>query len=117
MTENQQRMTNFRWTICAMLFLATYWGIEPGGCAGYAGSVFGGAGLGRTWGLATLICMGIGPSLGTFMGAWFKDHFGSYVPAFIFCLVMYLISLVFALTLPLKTKVDAKIEAEMAAQQ
>ena len=23
MTENQQRMTNFRWTICAMLFLAT----------------------------------------------------------------------------------------------
>ena len=101
----------------AMLFLATYWGIEPGGCAGYAGSVFGGAGLGRTWGLATLICMGIGPSLGTFMGAWFKDHFGSYVPAFIFCLVMYLISLVFAVTLPLKTKVDAKIEAEMAAQQ
>ena len=101
--------------IIAMFFLATYWGIEPGGCAGYAGSVFGGAGLGRTWGLATLICMGIGPSLGTFMGAWFKDHFGSYVNAFIFCLVAYIVSLILACTLPLKTKIDAKIEAEMAA--
>ena len=103
--------------VVAMFFLATYWGIEPGGCAGYAGSVFGGAGLGRTWGLATLIVMGIGPSFGTFMGAWFKDNFGSYVPAFIFCLCAYLISMVIAMTLPLKTKIDAKIEAEMAAQQ
>lgn len=101
--------------IIAMFFLATYWGIEPGGCAGYAGSVFGGAGLGRTWGLATLVVMGIGPSFGTFMGAWFKDNFGSYIPAFIFCLVAYCISLVLACTLPLKTKIDAKIEAEMAA--
>lgn len=101
--------------VVAMFFLATYWGIEPGGCAGYAGSVFGGAGLGRTWGLATLIVMGIGPSFGTFMGAWFKDHFGSYVPAFIFCLCAYLISAALACTLPLKTKIDDKIEAEMAA--
>lgn len=94
----------------AMFFLATYWGIEPGGCAGYAGSVFGGAGLGRTWGLATLIVMGIGPSFGTFMGAWFKDHFGSYVPAFIFCLVAYLISMALACTLPLKTNIDTSID-------
>ena len=100
--------------IVAMFFLASYWGIEPGGCAGYAGSVFGGAGLGRTWGLATLIVMGIGPSFGTFMGAWFKDSFGSYVPAFIFCLCAYIISMLVACTLPLKTKIDAKIEAEMA---
>ena len=102
--------------IIAMFFLASYWGIEPGGCAGYAGSVFGGAGLGRTWGLATLIVMGIGPSFGTFMGAWFKDSFGSYVPAFIFCLCAYIISMLVACTLPLKTKIDAKIEAEMAAE-
>jgi len=86
----------------SMLLLATYWGIEPGGCAGYAGAIFGGAGLGRTWGCATLIVMGIGPSFGTFMGAWFKDNYGSYVPAFIFCLCAYLISCVFALTLPKK---------------
>lgn len=90
--------------IVAMFFLATYWGIEPGGCAGYAGSVFGGASLGRTWGLATLIVMGIGPSFGTFMGAWFKDNFGSYVPAFIFCLIAYCISAVIACTLPLSAE-------------
>lgn len=102
--------------VVAMFFLATYWGIEPGGCAGYAGAVFGGAGLGRTWGLATLIVMGIGPSFGTFMGAWFMDHFGSYVPAFIFCLVAYLISMVLACTMPLKTKLDDKLEAEAAKE-
>lgn len=90
--------------IISMVFLAIYWGIEPGGCAGYAGSIFGGATLGRVWGLATLIVMGIGPSFGTFMGAWFKDHFGSYIPALIFCLVAYLISMVLAFTIPLKVK-------------
>ncbi len=90
--------------IAAMVLLAVYWGIEPGGCAGYAGSIFGGASLGRIWGLATLIVMGIGPSFGTFMGAWFKDNFGSYIPALIFCLVVYLISVCLAITLPLKVK-------------
>ncbi len=90
--------------IAAMVLLAIYWGIEPGGCAGYAGSIFGGASLGRIWGLATLIVMGIGPSFGTFMGAWFKDNFGSYIPALIFCLVVYLISVCLAVTLPLKVK-------------
>lgn len=90
--------------IAAMVLLAVYWGIEPGGCAGYAGSIFGGASLGRIWGLATLIVMGIGPSFGTFMGAWFKDNFGSYIPALVFCLVVYLISVCLAVTLPLKVK-------------
>ena len=90
--------------IAAMVLLAVYWGIEPGGCAGYAGSIFGGASLGRIWGFATLIVMGIGPSFGTFMGAWFKDNFGSYIPALIFCLVVYLISVCLAITLPLKVK-------------
>ena len=90
--------------IISMVFLAIYWGIEPGGCAGYAGSIFGGATLGRIWGLATLVVMGIGPSFGTFMGAWFKDHFGSYIPALIFCLVAYLVSSCLALTLPIQVK-------------
>lgn len=90
--------------VIAMVFLAVYWGIEPGGCAGYAGSIFGGATLGRIWGLATLIVMGIGPSFGTFMGAWFKDHFGSYMPALIFCLAAYLISMLLSFTMPLKIK-------------
>ena len=90
--------------IVSMIFLAIYWGIEPGGCAGYAGSVFGGATLGKIWGLATLIVMGIGPSFGTFMGAWFNDNFGSYIPALIFCLCAYLLSMVLACTLPMKVK-------------
>lgn len=97
--------------IVSMVFLAIYWGIEPGGCAGYAGSVFGGATLGKIWGLATLIVMGIGPSFGTFMGAWFKDHFGSYIPALIFCLVAYLISMCLAFTMPLKVKGEDEIAA------
>ena len=88
----------------AMILLAIYWGIEPGGCAGYAGSVFGGATLGKIWGLATLIVMGIGPSFGTFMGAWFNDHFGSYIPALIFCLCAFVLSAVMAVTLPMKIK-------------
>lgn len=90
--------------IAAMIFLAIYWGIEPGGCAGYAGSVFGGVTLGKIWGLATLIVMGIGPSFGTFMGAWFNDNFGSYIPALIFCLCAYLLSMMLAFTLPMKVK-------------
>lgn len=102
--------------IISMVFLAIYWGIEPGGCAGYAGSIFGGVTLGRIWGLATLIVMGIGPSFGTFMGAWFKDHFGSYIPALIFCLAAYLISACVAVTLPLKVKDEAvPTGKEMAA--
>lgn len=95
---------NLTLCIISMFFLAIYWGIEPGGCAGYAGSIFGGASLGRIWGLATLVVMGIGPSSGTFMGAWFKDQFGSYIPALIFCLIAYIISMVVAFTLPLKMK-------------
>lgn len=102
--------------IVSMVLLAIYWGIEPGGCAGYAGSVFGGETLGKIWGLATLIVMGIGPSFGTFMGAWFKDHFGSYVPALIFCLVAYLLSMCLAFTMPLKVKGEEDSTAETVAK-
>ena len=101
--------------IISMILLAVYWGIEPGGCAGYAGSIFGGATLGRIWGLATLIVMGIGPSFGTFMGAWFKDHFGSYMPALIFCLAAYFISMCLAFTMPLKVKGEEAAEREIPA--
>ena len=96
--------------IVAMVLLAIYWGIEPGGCAGYAGSVFGGATLGKIWGLSTLIVMGIGPSFGTFMGAWFNDSFGSYIPALIFCLCAYCLSVIMALTLPMKVKGEQAAE-------
>lgn len=93
--------------IIATIFFATYWAIEPGGCAGYAGSVYGGKGLGKIWGLATLICMGIGPSTGTYMGAWFKEHYGSFKYALIFAMCSYAVSLIFAITMPKKLKSDA----------
>jgi MFS family permease len=94
--------------IVAMLFFAVYWGIEPGGCAGYAGSVYGGAGLGRIWGLATLFIMGTGPSIGTFMGAFFKDTLGDYTYSLIFALCAFALSLFFALLMPLRVKGEDK---------
>lgn len=92
--------------IVGMVLLAVYWGIEPGGAAGYAGTVFGGASLGRIWGLATLIIMGIGPSFGTFMGAFLFDTFQSYVPALYFGIGAYVVSTISALLLP--GKVESK---------
>ena len=88
----------------AMVILAIYWGIEPGGCAGYAGTVYGGKTYGRIWGLATLITMGIGPSCGTFFGAFFKDHFGTFKVSLIFALCAYIVSFLFAFSLPNKCK-------------
>ena len=90
--------------ILGMVLLAVYWGIEPGGAAGYAGTVFGGASLGRIWGLATLIIMGIGPSFGTFMGAFLYDMTGTYTTSLYFGLGAYVVSAVFALLLPKKIK-------------
>ena len=48
--------------------------------------------------------MGIGPSTGTFMGAWFKDSFGSYTPALIFCVCAFIASALFGASLPLTLK-------------
>ena len=44
--------------ICVLF--AVYWAIEPGGVVGYAGAIYGRVSLGKLWGLATLIVMGIG---------------------------------------------------------
>ena len=82
-----------------MVLLSVYWGIEPGGAAGYAGTVFGGASLGRIWGLSTLIIMGIGPSFGTFMGAFLFDMTGTYTTSLYFGLGAYIVSTIFAILL------------------
>jgi MFS transporter, OFA family, oxalate/formate antiporter len=86
--------------IAAVIF-AAYWAIEPGGCAGYAGSIFGNKSLGRIWGLATLIIMGIGPATGSFIGGYFYDLFGSYTNSLLFALGSFAVSLIVAMTLPL----------------
>lgn len=87
--------------VIASLMFASYWAIEPGGCAGYAGSIFGRKSLGRIWGLATLIIMGIGPAVGSFVGGYFYDIFGNYTNSLLFALGSFVVSLVFAIALPL----------------
>lgn len=87
-----------------MIILAIYWGIEPGGAAGYAGTVFGGASLGKIWGLATLIIMGIGPSFGTFMGAFLPNATGIQSSTLFFGMGAFVVSLLCGALLPTKVE-------------
>jgi MFS transporter, OFA family, oxalate/formate antiporter len=104
---------SFATGVLACILFAIYWAIEPGGCAGYAGSIYGRKSLGRIWGLATLVVMGIGPALGTYMGSALGAG-GSYVPSVWFALVAFALSTVAALFLPLSTS-DSKERAKAAA--
>jgi OFA family oxalate/formate antiporter-like MFS transporter len=87
--------------LIACILFAVYWAIEPGGCAGYAGSVYGRKTLGKIWGFATLIVMGIGPAVGSFMGGYLFDVSGTYRYSIIFALSAFVISAIVASTLPL----------------
>jgi len=89
----------------ACLLFAIYWAIIPGGVVGYAGAVFGEKNLGKIWGLATLIVMGIGPFTGTLMGGWLKDISGVYRYSILFSLFSFLLAMIFALSLPRKINV------------
>lgn len=82
---------------------AIYWAVVPGGVVGYAGAVYGRATLGRIWGLATLIVMGIGPFAGAFIGGYLKDVSGSYTYSIIFALGAFVASMLLASSLPLTT--------------
>jgi MFS family permease len=86
----------------ACVLFAVYWAIEPGGIAGYVGSIYGGKNLGKIWGLATLIVMGIGPATGSFLGGFLFDLSGSYNGAFIFATCSFLVSAAVALTMPVR---------------
>lgn len=87
--------------IAAFIF-AVYWAIVPGGVVGYTGAIYGRLTLGKIWGLATLIVMGIGPFTGSFIGGLLKDISGSYTYSIYFALVSFVISVIIATTLPLK---------------
>ena len=87
--------------LIACILFAVYWAIEPGGCAGYAGSVYGRKTLGKIWGFATLIVMGIGPAVGSFMGGYLFDVSGTYRYSIIFALSAFVISAIVASTLSL----------------
>ena len=90
-------------TILACVFFAMYWQGMPAQVTGYMGSVFGPS-FPKIWGLATLIIMGIGPALGSYLGARLYVVFGSYRVSFIMALVMFGLSAFFALTLPKKIR-------------
>lgn len=89
--------------VCCVIF-AIYWAIEPGGVAGYAGSVYGRLSLGKIWGLATLIVMGIGPAVGSFMGGYLYDLSGSYFNSVLFALCAFALSGIVAYFLPTSVK-------------
>jgi MFS family permease len=99
------------WAYLACFIFAIYWAIVPGGVVGYTGAVYGRKTLGKIWGLATLLVMGIGPFLGSYIGGLLKDISGSYTYSIYFALGSFVLSIILATTLPLL----AKPKAEMAA--
>ncbi|MFH2113421.1 MAG: MFS transporter [Spirochaetota bacterium] len=90
----------------ACVVFALYWAVVPGGVVGYVGALYGRRTLGRIWGLATLIVMGIGPFLGTFIGGYLRDSSGSYRYSMIFALGSFILSAVLATTLPRSLQAD-----------
>ena len=103
--------------VIASIIFAGYWAIEPGGCAGYAGAIFGRKSLGKIWGLATLIIMGIGPAVGSFIGGYFYDVFGNYTNSLLFALGSFVISIVCATVLPLVVVPSSKMVDNKASVQ
>jgi len=88
----------------ACFVFAVYWAIVPGGVVGYVGAIYGRKTLGKIWGLATMIVMGIGPFLGTYIGAALKDMSGSYTYSIYFALCAFVVSVVLAIGLPLRAE-------------
>jgi MFS family permease len=84
----------------AAFVFALYWAIVPGGVVGYVGAVYGCRTLGKIWGLATLIVMGVGPFAGSFIGGLLRDLSGSYTPAIYYALGSFGASVLLAATLP-----------------
>ena len=92
------------WAYLACFIFAVYWAIVPGGVVGYTGAVYGGKTLGKIWGLATLIVMGIGPFTGSFIGGLLKDISGSYTYSIYFALGSFAVSIFLAASLPLSAE-------------
>ncbi len=88
----------------ACVIFAIYWAIVPGGVVGYTGAIYGRKTLGKIWGLATMIVMGIGPFLGSYVGGWLKDFSGKYTYSIWFALCAFAVSILLASTLPLKAE-------------
>ncbi|HWQ08775.1 MAG TPA: MFS transporter, partial [Holophaga sp.] len=96
----------------ACFIFAVYWAIVPGGVVGYTGAIYGRKTLGKIWGLATMIVMGIGPFIGSYIGGWLKDVSGKYTYSIYFALFAFVASIVLAATLPLKAEARATVKAK-----
>jgi len=112
------RATAFAYLAC--FIFAVYWAIVPGGVVGYVGAIYGRRTLGRIWGLATLIVMGIGPFLGSYTGGLLKDLTGRYTYSIYFALGGFAVSMLLACTLPLaaapvREELPASLEPQTAA--
>ena len=92
----------------ACFIFAVYWAIVPGGVVGYTGAIYGRKTLGKIWGLATMIVMGIGPFLGSYIGGLLKDLSGKYTFSIYFALFAFVGSILLALSLPLKAEAKAR---------
>ena len=108
-----QTQTTMILGVIACFIFAVYWAIVPGGVVGYTGAIYGQKTLGKIWGLATLIVMGIGPFIGPLIGGYLKDISGSYSYSMIFAMCSFGVSVILALTLPLTVRVKAKEEEEL----
>lgn len=95
---------SFALGVVTCVIFAVYWAIVPGGCVGYCGAVYGRKSLGKIWGLATWIIMGIGPAVGSYMGGLLADKFGNFVPSIQFAMGSFLIAALAALSMPKSIK-------------
>ena len=103
--------------VVVCILFAIYWAIEPGGVVGYAGAVYGRVSLGKIWGTATLIVMGIGPALGSFMGGYLADTSGNFSASIKFAMGAFVFSAVIAFFLPMTATSKAAVaQAQEAAK-
>lgn len=98
---------------CSIVF-AIYWAIVPGGVVGYCGSIYGQKSLGKIWGLATWIIMGIGPAVGSFMGGYLADATGDFVASIYFAMGSFIVAIVAAVSMPKTVKLPAEAKDGLA---
>ena len=98
----------------ACFIFAIYWAIVPGGVVGYTGAIYGRKTLGKIWGLATMIVMGIGPFLGSYIGGLLKDVSGKYTYSIWFALCSFGVSIFLATTLAAARRVPQERRGQAA---
>ena len=90
--------------VIACVLFAIYWAVVPGGVVGYVGAIYGRRTLGKIWGLATLIIMGTGPFIGSFLGGYLKDATGNYRASLMVAAGSFILAALFALSMPKSIK-------------